>query len=47
VIDTERTTVEALERLRSDLAHAGRSLTGIILNKRRLPVPEALYRWFR
>jgi len=45
VVDTNRTTVEALERLKKDLQHFPLVLTGVILNKRRYPVPQFVYRW--
>lgn len=47
VMDTTSTTVETLERLKADLRYSPRPLTGVILNKRRLPVPERLYRMLR
>jgi Mrp family chromosome partitioning ATPase len=47
VVDTTSTTVETLDRLKADLKYWAQPLTGVILNKRRLPVPDALYRRFR
>lgn len=47
VIDTTVTTAAALERVKTDLQYADQTLTGVILNKRQLPVPDALYRRLR
>lgn len=43
VVDTTRTTVKALERLQKSLSSTSLSLTGVILNKRRFPIPSFLY----
>ena len=43
VVDTTVTTAAALERVKAELKHADQTLTGVILNKRALPVPDALY----
>lgn len=47
VVDTTVTTAAALERVKTDLKYADQNLTGVILNKRQLPVPEGLYRRLR
>lgn len=43
VVDSNRTGVLALERLRKDLEVAKMTITGIVLNKREYPVPELFY----
>ena len=43
VVDTTRTTVQALERLGKDLKSANQALTGVVLNKRDYPIPQFLY----
>ena len=47
VVDTTVTTAAALERVKTDLQYADQTVTGVILNKRQLPVPDALYRRLR
>jgi Mrp family chromosome partitioning ATPase len=47
VVDTTITTAAMLERLKATLQQAGQPLTGVILNKRQLPVPDVLYRRLR
>ncbi len=43
VVDTDRTTVEALSRLRKELKTAKLKLGGIVLNKREYHIPRFLY----
>ena len=43
VVDTTRTTVQALERLAKDLKSAKQAITGVVLNKRDYPIPQFLY----
>lgn len=45
VVDGNRTTVEALRRLATELDHAQVQLTGVILNRRRFWIPDFLYRF--
>jgi Mrp family chromosome partitioning ATPase len=47
VVDTTVTTAAALERVKTVLQYADHTVTGVILNKRQLPVPDALYRRLR
>jgi Mrp family chromosome partitioning ATPase len=46
VLDTTRTTMGALERMKADLKYSKYHMTGVILNKRRHYVPEFIYRSF-
>lgn len=43
VVDTTRTTIKALERLREELKSSGPTVTGAVLNKRAFPIPSFLY----
>ena len=43
VVDTTRTTVQALERLGKELKTAKLALSGVVLNKREYPIPQFLY----
>lgn len=43
VIDSSRTSVNALERLRKELKDAGMTLSGVIMNKREYPIPSLFY----
>ncbi len=43
VVDTTRTTVQALERLAKDLKTSKLAMTGVVLNKREYPIPQFLY----
>ena len=43
VVDTDRTKVEALSRLRKELKTAKLKLGGIVLNKREYHIPRFLY----
>jgi Mrp family chromosome partitioning ATPase len=43
VVDSTRTTVQALERLGKELKTAKLALSGVVLNKREYPIPQFLY----
>ncbi len=43
VIDTQRTTVQAIERLRDELSNATLTLSSVVLNKRDFPIPSFFY----
>ena len=43
VVDTTRTTVQALERLAKELKTSKLAMTGVVLNKREYPIPQFLY----
>lgn len=43
VVDTTKTTIKALERLREELKSSGPTVTGVVLNKRAFPIPTFLY----
>jgi len=43
VVDTTRTTVQALERLAKELKSAKLAMSGVVLNKREYPIPQFLY----
>lgn len=43
VVDTTRTSLQALERLRKDLKTAKLKITGVVLNKRDYPIPKMFY----
>ena len=43
VVDTSRTSIEALERLREELKTSKLTVTGVVLNKRDYPIPKWFY----
>ena len=43
VVDSTRTSVQALQRLRKDLKTAKLTITGVVLNKREYPIPKVFY----
>ena len=43
VVDSTRTSVQALQRLRKDLKTAKLTITGVVLNKREYPIPKMFY----
>ncbi|MBU0754262.1 MAG: CpsD/CapB family tyrosine-protein kinase [Planctomycetes bacterium] len=44
VIESERTLLEAAKRAKEQLGQVGARILGVVLNKRRLPIPGLLYR---
>jgi Mrp family chromosome partitioning ATPase len=45
VVDSMRTTVQSLARLRKEIEAAGITLSGIVMNKRSFPIPQVFYSW--
>lgn len=45
VIEAERTRWPVVERARRTIETSGGAVLGVVLNKRRYPIPDALYRW--